>query len=203
MRTRTFFLVFLIALPLTYTAYWYVYGRERDLFEGTELKTFRKDLDRFFLAKDADKGESKRLSDIWDRRSALLAAASDGRFSLTPNGSGGSTLSGIFVSGKQDWITNRAYVHIRILEKRHCGEKLQNRFSDVDWEKNCASDPTHTVMDTVAGQAYQCFVGKVAYGETAPCHAETVLPFDPSKQSWAVSVSKVTGHPQDPLGVFD
>ena len=80
MRTRTFFLVFLIALPLTYTAYWYVYGRERDLFEGTELKTFRKDLDRFFLAKDADKGESKRLSDIWDRRSALLAAASDGRF---------------------------------------------------------------------------------------------------------------------------
>lgn len=76
-------------------------------------------------------------------------------------------------------------------------------FSDIDWEKNCASDPTHSVLDVVSGHAYQCFVGQVTYGQTAQCHAETVLPFDPTKQSWTFFVSKVTGHPRDPLGIFE
>ena len=190
------------ALVIAYVGYWYVYGRERDLFEGTEVETYRKDLDRYLFAKDADENESKRLSDLSGQRSALLSAALDGQLSLTPNASGGSTLSGVFVSEKQDWITNRAYVHIQILEERHCGEKLQNPFSDIDWDKKCASDPTHSVMDTVEGQAYLCFVGGVAYGETAHCDAETALAFDPSKQSWTFFVSKVTGHPEDPLGLF-
>lgn len=118
------------------------------------------------------------------------------------NGTGGSTLSGSFLLNKQDWITNRVYVHIRILEKRRCGEKLNNVFSDTDWDKKCAADPTHSVMDVVDGQGYQCFVGALEFGETAPCYANTILPFDPTKQTWDFFFYKVTGHPKDPLDLF-
>jgi len=199
--TVRFLMVALVAALLSFTAYWYAYGRERDLFEGTGLE--RVDLAGYLNTKETNESESKRLADIMARRSAILSAALDGQLTLTPNGSGGSTVAGTFRSGTTDWITNRAYVHVKILEKRRCGEKLQNMFADIDWEKKCASDPSHTAMDVVAGQAYQCFVGNIAYGETARCNAETVLPFDPTRQTWGFFFSKVTGHPKDPLGIFD
>ena len=34
------------------------------------------------------------------------------------------------------------------------------------------------------GQGYQCFVGALEFGESAPCYAKTILPFDPNKQTW-------------------
>ena len=197
------FTVFVVALLLAFAGYWYVYGRERDLFEATNLSTYDRDFARYIFSKKEDESESKRLSEVADRRSAALSRALDGRLTLTPDGSGGSTLAGSVVGGNQNWIINRAYIHIRLFEKRHCGEKLQNVFSDLDWDKKCASDPTHSVMDVVAGQSYQCFIGRLAYGETAHCDAETLLPFDPSKQSWDFFFSKVTGHPTDPLGIFN
>ena len=169
-------LVFLVVLLFACAAYWYVYGRERDLFVPTELEALDKDFARYLRASDPNDNETQKLSDLF--------AVLNGRLTLAPNGTGGSTLSGNFLLNKQNWITNRVYVHIRILEKRRCGEKLHNVFSDTDWDKKCAADPTHSVMDVVNGQGYQCFVGALEFGETAPCYAKTILPFDPSKQTW-------------------
>jgi hypothetical protein len=115
-------LVFLVVLLLAYAAYWYVYGRERDLFASTELETLDKDFARYLWASDADDNESKRLSELFARRSESLSSALNGSLTLAPNGTGGSTLNGSFLLNKQNWITNRVYVHIRILEKRRCGE---------------------------------------------------------------------------------
>jgi hypothetical protein len=195
------FAIVMVVLISVFVAYWYVYGRERDLFESTELGALDKELNQYLNASTPADNESKRLSDLFSRRSALLSAVLDGRLGLTPNGTG-STLEGNILSNKQNWITNRVYVHVRILEQRHCGEKLRNRFSDIEWEKHCAADPHRTVMDVVDGQSYECFVGAVGYGETARCYANTLLPFEPSKQAWDNSFSKVIGHPEDPLGLF-
>jgi len=189
-------------LLLAYAAYWYVYGRERDLFESTELETLSKDFDRYLRALDPNDNESKRLSDLFALRSPALSSALNARLTLAPNDTGGSTLNGSFLQNKQNWITNRVYVHIRILEKRRCGEKLHNMFSDTEWDKKCAADPTHSVMDVVEGQGYQCFVGAVEFGETAPCWAKTILQFDPTNQTWDFFFYKVTGHPKDPLNLF-
>ena len=142
-------MVFLIALVIAYGAYWYVYGRERDLFEGTDLEGLGKAIGRYIKASDADESEGKRLSDLSAQRRADLGATLDGRLALRPSSSGGSTLEGSLVSSKPDWITNRAYVHIRILQKKHCGEELHNFFVETDWDKKCAADPTHSVTDVV------------------------------------------------------
>ena len=160
-------------------------ANERDLFASTELETLDEDFARYLRASDdPDDNESKRLSDLFARRSASLSSALNGRLTLAPNDTGGSTLNGSFLLNKQNWITNRVYVHIRILEKRRCGERLHNMFSDTEWDKKCAADPTHSVMDVVEGQGYQCFVGALEFGETAPCYAKTILQFEPTKQTW-------------------
>jgi hypothetical protein len=198
---RSVFAVVVAVLACGFVAYWYVYGRERDLFESTEVETLGKQLNQYLNASTPADNEAKRLSDLFARRSELLSAALDGSLGLTPNGTG-STVEGNFLSKKPNWITNRVYVQVRILEQRHCGEKLRNMFSDDEWDKHCADDPSHTVMDTIDGQNYQCFVGAVEYGATARCQANTLLRFDPSKQTWDFFFTKVTGHPEDPLGLF-
>jgi hypothetical protein len=200
-KRRRILAVFVAVLACVSVVYWYVYGRERDLFESTEVEGLGKEVGKYLKLTNVDDNDSKRLSDLLARRSEVLSTALNGRLGLTSNGTG-STLHGSFLSTQENWITNRVYVHVRIMEKRHCGEKLQNMFSDIDWEKNCVADPTHTVMDTVDGQSYQCFVGAVEYGKTALCHASTIVPFDASKQTWDFFFSKVTGHPEDPLGLF-
>src|SRR5262245_24573919 len=96
-KTRRFLFVF-GGLLLAYATYWYVYGRERDLLEGTEVVTLPAS---FLDAPKDDENQSKRLSDLTATRSFALSTALKGRLSLTPNGSGGSTLSGTLVSGKQ------------------------------------------------------------------------------------------------------
>jgi hypothetical protein len=81
-----------------------------------------------------------------------LSPPLNGRLGLRPN-NGGSELSGLIISETEDWIINRARVFVRIKETRHCGEKLQNMFSDTDWDKNCAKDPNHKVEDVVESGA--------------------------------------------------
>jgi quercetin dioxygenase-like cupin family protein len=114
----------------------------------------------------------------------------------------GSVLSGRIVSQKENWIINRVMVHVRINETRHCGEKLQNVFSDTEWDKYCADNPNYSVEDVVDGKAYQCFVGSLEYLQQANCNAKTLLIFDPAKQHWDFFLLTVTGHPKDPLGAF-
>jgi hypothetical protein len=103
---------------------------------------------------------------------------------------------------KENWIINRVTVHVRINETRHCGEKLQNVFSDTEWDKHCTENPNHSVEDVVEGKAYECFVGSLEYLQQANCNAKTLLTFDPAKQHWDFFLLTVTGHPKDPLGAF-
>ena len=161
-------LTLLAVFALITFGYWYVYGRQRELF------------DRF-------QGPQEQIVDA--------------KLQLEPEDIG-SALSGIIVSQKEHWIINTVTVHVHITETRHCGEKLQNVYSDIEWDKHCADDPNYSVEDVVEGKAYECFVGALAYLQQAKCNATTLLNFDPAKQRWDFSVFKVTGHPQDPLGVF-
>jgi len=125
----------------------------------------------------------------------------EGEFQLVPEGIG-SALSGIIVSQKESWIINRVTVHVRIRETRHCGEKLDNFFSDSKWDEHCAENPNYSEEDTEDDESYECFVGSLAYLQQANCNARTILAFDPTKQHFDVSVSLVIGHPRDLLGVF-
>jgi hypothetical protein len=110
---------------------------------------------------------------------AQIFAPAAGRLTLTPDGSG-STVSGGILSNKEDWIINSVYIHVRIKEKQPCPEKPSPLLEN---------DP-------------ECFTGALAYGESATCSANTLLSFDPSKQTWDFFFHKVTGHPEDPLGMF-
>jgi hypothetical protein len=106
------------------------------------------------------------------------------------------------VSNEENWIINKVYLHVRIREKKPCPEK-PNPFMEAEWKAKCASDPANSFYDEVVdGEAYKCFSGALEYGEAAVCSAETLLPFDPSKQTWDFFFNKVTGHPEDPIGIF-
>jgi hypothetical protein len=94
-------------------------------------------------------------------------------------------------------------VHIQIYETRPCSQKPKNPVFEDDWKAACAADPAQSWKDIVSGEAYRCFAGKLRFGEAATCSATTLVPFDPAKQSWDFFFSKVTGHPEDPLGLFD
>ena len=109
----------------------------------------------------------------------------DGRLGLAPDDTG-AVLSGLIISQKENWIINRAIVHVRITETRHCGEKLNNMFSDSEWDKHCAENPNYSL----------------AYLQAANCNAKTLLAFDPAKQHFDFFFSSVRGHPEDLLGVF-
>jgi len=91
---------------------------------------------------------------------------------------------------------------LTITETRHCGEKLNNMFSDSEWDKHCAENPNYSVEDTMEGKPYKCFEGALAYLQAANCNAKTLLAFDPAKQHFDFFFSSVRGHPEDPLGVF-
>jgi len=125
----------------------------------------------------------------------------DGRLGLAPDDTG-AVLSGLIISQKENWIINRAIVHVRITETRHCGDKLNNMFSDSEWDKHCAENPNYSVEDTMEGKPYKCFEGALAYLQAANCNAKTLLAFDPAKQHFDFFFSSVRGHPEDPLGVF-
>jgi hypothetical protein len=175
MSKWSIFGVCVIVLLFVYVGYWYAYGREREILSPSEARS------------------------AW----AQIFAPAAGRLTLTPHGSG-STVSGGILSNKEDWIINNVYIHVRIKEKQPCPEKpsplLEN---DPEWKDKCASDPAHSQWDkVVAGQAYKCFTGALAYGECATCSANTLLSFDPSKQTWDFFFDQVTGHPEDPLRMF-
>src|SRR4029453_6354059 len=111
---RHVFAVFAVILICVSVAYWYVYGRERDLFEGTEVESVGKELGKYLNASNPPDGESKRISDLYASRAAMRESAVDGNLKLSSDG----TLEGDYVSGQANWITNRVYVHVRIWEKR-------------------------------------------------------------------------------------
>jgi hypothetical protein len=85
----------------------------------------------------------------------------EGRLALEPADTG-AVLRGIIISEKENWIINRVRVHVWISETRHCGEKLQDPFSDIEWDKHCAENPNHSVADVVEGKRHECFVASTA-----------------------------------------
>jgi hypothetical protein len=172
--------------------YWYVYGRQHELMKVTtqsDMKSLKKPFTDEWTAQD------------FKARLFSFADPVRGRLGLVPDANG-AVLSGTIISEKENWIINRVRVHVRITETRHCGEKLQNPFTDVEWDKHCAENPNYSVKDTVDGQGYECFVGALAYLQEADCRAKTLLPFDPAKQQFNFFFFSVIGHRQDPLGVF-
>jgi predicted metalloenzyme YecM len=91
----------------------------------------------------------------------------EGRLALEPADTG-AVLRGIIISEKENWIINRVRVHVRISETRHCGEKLQDPFSDIEWDKHCAENPNHSVADVVEGKGYEmfcCFNRELKYAD--------------------------------------
>jgi hypothetical protein len=111
-------------------------------------------------------------------------------------------ISGQIASQDDKHIITSVVVHVRVTEKRKCGEPLVNPFSDINWEENCKKDPSYTVDDTIEGQAYELFRGQLRPFNHAYVVVPTALTFDASKQAWNFFVFRVSGRPVDPLGIF-
>jgi hypothetical protein len=142
---------------------------------------------------------------IFDNNMGLLDAAHANaeiplEFKLSMDS--GGVISGKIVSQDDDHIITSVVIHVRVTEKRKCGEPLVNPLSDLNWEENCKKDPSHTVDDTIEGQAYEVFRGRLRPFNQANVIAPTALTFDASKQAWNFFVLRVSGRPVDPLGIF-
>jgi hypothetical protein len=107
-------------------------------------------------------------------------------------------LDGMVLNQSHSTITS-VVIHVRVNERRKCGEKLVNAFSDLNLDSNCKGNPNYVVDDTVDGQAYECLHGDLPPYTTARCNTPIAMKFDPSKQTWDFFVLEVRGKPINPF----